>query len=83
MSLAPYGGSKTASVARFLAETPSRLVAMSINDILGVVEQVNIPGTVAQHPNWRRKLPAPLEEWESQPAFAEVVDVFRRAGRAI
>jgi 4-alpha-glucanotransferase len=83
LSLKPYGGEKVAAVARFLAETPSRLVAMSIDDTLGVVEQANIPGTVDQHPNWRRKLPMPLEDWEKQPAFGEVADAFRRAGRSI
>jgi 4-alpha-glucanotransferase len=76
-------GNGIAAVARFLAETPSRLAAVSIADILGVADQVNIPGTVAQHPNWRRKLPVPLEEWGSQPAFVEVAEAFRRAGRAM
>jgi 4-alpha-glucanotransferase len=82
--LAAYGqDGGIAAVARFLAQTPSRLVAVSVDDLLGVADQVNIPGTVEQHPNWRRKLPVPLEEWGSQPSFAEVADAFRRAGRAI
>ena len=34
-------------VARFLGATPSRLVAVALDDILGVREQINIPGTVA------------------------------------
>jgi len=25
--------------------------------------------TVAEHPNWRRKLPLALEEWERDPRF--------------
>jgi 4-alpha-glucanotransferase len=82
--LAAYGqDGGIAAVARFLAQTPSRLVAVSVDDLLGVADQVNIPGTVEQHPNWRRKLPVPLEEWGSQPSFAEVADAFRQAGRAI
>lgn len=82
--LAAYGqDGGIAAVARFLAETPSRLVTISVDDLLGVADQVNIPGTVAQHPNWRRKLPVALEEWESAPVFAEVAEAFRRAGRAI
>ena len=79
------GGSpdRIAAAARFLAATPSRLVAISIEDLLGVTAQVNIPGTVEQHPNWRRKLPVLLEDWEKEPAFLEIAEVFRRAGRAI
>jgi 4-alpha-glucanotransferase len=81
--LAAYGQNNgIAAVARFLAATPSRLVAVSIEDMLGVADQVNIPGTTEQHPNWRRRLPVMLEEWEKQPAFAEVAEAFRRAGRS-
>jgi 4-alpha-glucanotransferase len=79
--LAPYGDGLTAAAA-FLAQTPSRLVTVAIDDLLGVIEQVNIPGTIDQHPNWRRKLPLPLEQWDSQPLFANVAAVFRNAGRA-
>ena len=49
----------------FLSRTRSRLLAISLEDLLGVVEQPNIPGTVDEHPNWRRKLPVELEAIES------------------
>jgi 4-alpha-glucanotransferase len=71
------------AAARFLAATPSRLVTVSIEDVLGVADQVNIPGTVGQHPNWRHKLPIMLEDWEQQPVLAQVAAAFRHAGRAI
>jgi 4-alpha-glucanotransferase len=84
--VAAYAGEastdRIAAAAGFLAATPSRLVTVTIDDLLNVSEQANIPGTVEQHPNWRRKLPLPLDQWEAQPAFAEVVATFRRAGRA-
>ena len=53
------------SVANFLARTKSRLLAISLEDLLGVVDQPNIPGTVDEHPNWRRRLPVPIEEMTS------------------
>lgn len=77
------GTDRIVAAASFLAATPSRLVTVSIEDVLGMADQVNIPGTLAQHPNWRRKLPLTLEDWESQPVFAEIADVFRAAGRAV
>jgi 4-alpha-glucanotransferase len=49
------------SVANFLARTKSRLLAVSLEDLLGVVDQPNIPGTIDEHPNWRRRLPVSLE----------------------
>jgi 4-alpha-glucanotransferase len=50
------------SVARFIAQTPSRLMAISLEDLLGVADQPNIPGTVNEHPNWRQRLPVALED---------------------
>src|SRR5579864_678802 len=50
------------AVAAFLAKTKSRLLAISLEDLLGVVDQPNIPGTVNEHPNWRQRLPVALGE---------------------
>jgi 4-alpha-glucanotransferase len=47
---------------RFLARTRSRLLTVSLEDLLGVVDQPNIPGTIDEHPNWRQRLPVPLDE---------------------
>jgi 4-alpha-glucanotransferase len=49
------------AVAGFLARTRSRLLAISLEDLLGVVDQPNVPGTVDEHPNWRRRLPLPID----------------------
>jgi 4-alpha-glucanotransferase len=50
------------AVAGFLARTKSRLLAISLEDLLGVIDQPNIPGTVNEHPNWRRRLPVAIGE---------------------
>jgi 4-alpha-glucanotransferase len=52
------------AMLEFLSRTRSRLLAVSLEDLLGVAEQPNIPGTVDEHPNWRRKLPVALAEME-------------------
>jgi 4-alpha-glucanotransferase len=46
----------------FLARTRSRLIAVQLEDMVGMEEQANLPGTVDEHPNWRRKLPVSLEQ---------------------
>lgn len=48
-------------VHRFLARSSSCLALASLDDWLGEVSQVNLPGTVDQYPNWSRKLSVPLE----------------------
>ena len=50
------------AVAGFLARTRSRLLAISLEDLLGVVDQPNIPGTVNEHPNWRQRLPVAVSD---------------------
>jgi 4-alpha-glucanotransferase len=50
------------AVLRWLSQTKSRLLAISVEDLLGVVDQPNIPGTVNEHPNWRQRLPLAIDE---------------------
>jgi len=48
-------------VVEFLSRSPSCLQAAALEDIVGVLGQVNVPRTVHEHPNWRRRLPISLE----------------------
>jgi 4-alpha-glucanotransferase len=57
------------AVASFLSRTKSRLLAISLEDLLGLIDQPNIPGTVDEHPNWRRRLPVSIEH------IASAIDV--------
>jgi 4-alpha-glucanotransferase len=67
-SLADKGihASDFAAVIAYLSHTPSRILSVAIDDILGVVDQINVPGTIHQHPNWRRRLPVSIEEWRAR-----------------
>jgi 4-alpha-glucanotransferase len=46
----------------FTAQSPAPLALIPIEDILGLTEQPNVPGTIDEHPNWRRRLDAPASE---------------------
>lgn len=72
-----------AAACAYLAASPARLVMVSAEDMLDMVEQVNIPGTTDQHPNWRRKLPVALEAWTEGDTWTSVAGAFERAGRSI
>jgi len=61
------------AVHRFLARTPCRLLAVQLDDALGLVEQANLPGTVDEHPNWRRKAPVSLEALGQHGLFQSVI----------
>jgi 4-alpha-glucanotransferase len=57
------------SVHRALADSPCALAAVALDDALGLVEQTNLPGTVDQHPNWRRRLPVPVTGLAADPGL--------------
>jgi 4-alpha-glucanotransferase len=45
-----------------IGRAASRLAIAPVEDLLALVEQPNLPGTIHEHPNWRRRLDAPLGE---------------------
>ena len=55
------------AVHAYVALTPSQLMMVQLEDALGVPDQANLPGTVDEHPNWRRKLPLGLEAMAHNP----------------
>lgn len=62
-----------------IAASPCRLAALQIEDALGVLDQVNIPGTTSEYPNWRRRLPVSLEDMADNATFRSHTQVMRNA----
>jgi (1->4)-alpha-D-glucan 1-alpha-D-glucosylmutase len=57
----------------FLARSRACVLVVQPEDVLQVREQVNLPGTIDEYPNWRRKLPLALEHWPEDEGFTELV----------
>jgi 4-alpha-glucanotransferase len=51
------GGRAADAAVKFIAATPSRLALLPLEDALACAEQPNLPGTIDEHPNWRRRYP--------------------------
>lgn len=79
---AGFDADNFAGIAGFLAKTPCRLVVVSIEDLLGIKDQPNLPGTIDEHPNWRQRLPVALEDWSRQDGVRAVAEVFTHSGRS-
>ncbi len=60
------------AVQRFLARSPSCLLMVQLEDMLGQTKQVNVPGTIAEYPNWRHKIPLELEDWRGLGDIAQL-----------
>ncbi len=46
------------------------LTIIPVEDALGLREQPNLPGTLNEHPNWRRRMPGPAATLLDDPAVA-------------
>ena len=58
------------AAARHVAQATCELAIVPLEDIAGVVEQPNLPGTTDEHPNWRRRMPADTGLLLRQPDIA-------------
>jgi 4-alpha-glucanotransferase len=50
------------AIYRYLSASPSKLVLVSLDDMVGTMDQQNLPGTVSEYPNWMQKTPLLLEQ---------------------
>jgi 4-alpha-glucanotransferase len=54
----------------FVGRTPCPIAILPLEDIVGLVEQPNLPGTIDEHPNWRRRMPDSTDALLAHPAVA-------------
>lgn len=54
----------------FVASSPAPLMLAPVEDLLGLAEQPNLPGTIDEHPNWRRRLAPPAADLFEDAAVA-------------
>ncbi len=57
---------------RYLASSRARLVLVQLDDALGEFEQINVPGTYGEYPNWRRKNRLGLAELAGDEGVAAI-----------
>ena len=73
-----YPEGMTEAVERFAASSNSRVFLTQLEDIFEVTVLQNLPGTDRdKHPNWRRKLPVNLEDYENDERFLRCVNAIR------
>lgn len=64
---------------RYLSSSICAVFLAQPEDIFGVNVLQNLPGTDRdKHPNWRRKLPVKLEDFEQNPEFVRAVEAIDR-----
>ncbi|MFH0813629.1 MAG: 4-alpha-glucanotransferase [Pseudomonadota bacterium] len=66
------------AIYQYLAKTPCKLLLVSLDDIIGTLNQQNMPGTVDSYPNWMQKTPLTLEEMLSDKRFVVLSEMLRK-----
>jgi 4-alpha-glucanotransferase len=66
----------------FTARSPCMLAIIPAEDLFGLDEAPNLPGTVDEHPNWRRRLPDTADALFARPATVRRIDQIRQSRQA-
>ena len=66
------------AIHAFVAQAPSRVMMVQFEDVIGLTEQANMPGTTGEHPNWKRKLPETLERLATSERVRDLVAVLAK-----
>jgi len=67
------------AVQKYMARAPSHIQLIPLEDALEVVEQVNVPGTIEQHPNWLQKLPVTLDDFFQTDSVSAITSAMQQA----
>jgi 4-alpha-glucanotransferase len=73
-----------ASLHAYLAHSPAAILLTQIDDLTAEIEQINVPGTVDERPNWRRRLGVTVDAVPAAPvarALAASLATLRDPGR--
>jgi 4-alpha-glucanotransferase len=79
----PEEGGRVADAALgFVGATPCAIAVVPMEDVLGLIEQPNLPGTTDEHPNWRRRMPGDTGELLAAPDVAARIALLNEARTA-
>jgi len=67
------------AVQKYMAKAPSHIQLIPLEDGLEIIEQVNIPGTIDEHPNWRQKLPVTMNEFWEENSVISIAQAMKQA----
>ncbi|MGC1387156.1 MAG: 4-alpha-glucanotransferase [Steroidobacteraceae bacterium] len=75
----PFTADLTQALHLYLARSNTALVALQIEDLLGMADPVNVPGTNHEYPNWQRKLSSDLEDMVDRADLDRILSEINQA----
>ena len=65
------------AIHRYVAQAPSMLMLVTLEDLLGEAKQINLPGTLDSYPNWSYKSSHTLDEARLESRAERLATVLR------
>ncbi|SPC15315.1 4-alpha-glucanotransferase [Cupriavidus taiwanensis] len=65
------------AVLAWVGTAPTAMRLLPVEDLLGLAEQPNLPGTTSVHPNWQRRLDTEVRAWFGTPTLRARADAWR------
>jgi len=70
----PFSEEMARAIQFYLAKTASALAVLQIEDLIGMTDPVNVPGTSSEHANWQRKITDYIEDVFEDEATAQFLE---------
>jgi 4-alpha-glucanotransferase len=69
-----HGEALSRAIHVYLARSASALVVLQVEDLAGMTDPVNVPGTSDEHANWQRKMNCGLEDLLAREGVRRLLD---------
>ncbi|MCX7945178.1 MAG: 4-alpha-glucanotransferase [Deltaproteobacteria bacterium] len=69
------------AIYEYLSRAPCMLLSVSLDDVLGTINQQNLPGVIETYPCWRQKTILNIEAIIEDKRFKELAEAFKRNNR--
>jgi 4-alpha-glucanotransferase len=76
-----YSPALARAIHAYLGLSRANLAMLQIEDLIGMLDPVNVPGTHQEHPNWQRKVSLPTAEILARPEVSDLLNAMNRARR--
>lgn len=65
-----------------LAGSQIAMISVQLDDVLGEAEAQNLPGTIDEHPNWRRRCKIPVEALKTDDSLIRIAKLMKDGARS-
>lgn len=81
--LPPYSAALSRAVHAFIGLSSASIALAQIEDLIGMTDPVNVPGTDTEHANWQRKVSASLADIFSSPETKDILAALDTARKGV